>query len=105
MGTSSRAIATSHGHLSELCPLSRNVQRLWMHGTAHKAKPRLNTMPMLQIPRRSFGIEIESIVTKTQQHQTFSDILHSLSLGEDAGSWNLVEDNSIESEGLHIERI
>jgi len=104
---SARALASSHGHLADLCSLNSNVQRLWMHG-AVQMRPRSHTLPMVQTPRQSvrkFGIEIEQIVPKTVRFQSFSDILHSLSLGEDADSWNLVEDKSIETEGQHIEHI
>jgi len=105
--SAARAISVSQCHVAELCALNQNIQKLWIHSAA-QPKPRLpiHSNPLLQIPRRSFGIEIESIVSKTQQCQTFSDILHSLGLGGTAASsWNLVPDHSIESEGQHIERI
>lgn len=65
----------------------------------------VQSMSMMQIPRRSFGLEIEAIVDKTQKHQAFSDILHSLNLSDDAGSWSVVEDKSLESEGQVTERM
>eukprot|EP00483_Globobulimina_turgida_P013566 UN13591 len=52
----------------------------------------------MQIGKRTFGIEIEAIISRCNKHQNHSDILDSLNLKD---SWNIVEDFSIDTEFKH----
>eukprot|EP01083_Nonionella_stella_P024391 67356_1 len=50
-------------------------------------------LPNIRIP---FGIEIESIIFKSKQHQHYSDVLKSLNLNYT--SWSCLEDKTIETQ-------
>ena len=50
----------------------------------------------MQIGKRTFGIEIESIISRCHKHQKHSDLLKSFSSSSTV--WNIVEDKSIQCE-------
>ena len=57
---------------------------------------KLPIVDCMQIGKRAFGIEIESIVSRCNVHKNHFDLFSSLNLS--STNWNIIEDGSIETE-------
>jgi len=94
-----RTMASLKALLPSPVNAAEKIQKLCIHGSAAGAmvSPR-GTAPISLLPsvaKRRFGLEIESVISRSSRHQSFSDVLRSLNLN--TSSWKIVDDKSVEA--------